>query len=52
MQMKFTNIKINKEKPHLKWIWETRRENPDARVTQRTLLTPTRRDIHCISEKK
>lgn len=37
-------MKIKKQKPHLKRIWEARRENSHAHVIQCTLLTPRGRD--------
>lgn len=45
-------IKINKQKYHLKWTWVAGRENSHSAVTQRTLLTPTGRDLPCVSDRK
>lgn len=37
-------MKISKQRPHLKWSREARRENSHTRVIQRTLLAPTGSD--------
>lgn len=34
------NVKINKQRPHLKWSQEARKENSHSRVAQRTVLSP------------
>ena len=44
--------KINKQKSHLKWSWEARKENSQERATQHTLHTPTGRDVPCNSDRK
>lgn len=48
----FTNVKINKQTPHLKETWETSGENPDTHVTQHTLLTPIEKNIPCIFDRR
>lgn len=49
---KWENVKINICKLHLKWSWKPRRENSHPHTTQKTLLTPIRTNIPCISYKK
>lgn len=45
------NVKINKQKLHLKWSQEARKENSYQCVTQHTLLTPRGRGITYICNK-